>query len=205
MKQTFNKIDRDDDYNRLTLGIQVARGIAAKRLMKDPKLLTMEDLIKAGPILVYNGHLQQNQELNDALKYGDISTYPAEKFKILPLDPKQLNTHGLFISFKNAFTLDNTSIALVTHAYHFPRISRMFSKNPQHLSDNQNIKIYAFLVDKEFCSPGINKNVQGEIKRLQNYYLQGIIANSAYQKIIYKQRARKISIKFNYRDKKFFY
>ena len=46
--------DREDDYNRMRLGINVARSVTALRLGKDAKDLTNADIEKSGPTFIYN-------------------------------------------------------------------------------------------------------------------------------------------------------
>ena len=176
--------DSEDDYNRMELGIKIARTIVASRLKKPTgDKLDKEDLVKYGPQIIYNGTTKQNETLKSALKQGILAHYPEEKFRILDLESGEENTRGQFKSLKEHSPLSNTSVAIVTHAYHFPRVARMVGGkwHPFGL----NTKIHFYLVDRQLQAPGVKEDMVGEVQRLPRYIKQGDLNSSLPKDIFY--------------------
>lgn len=173
--------DLEDDYHRLNLGIQVARGVVQK--LSGKTSLTEEDVQKYGPQIIYNGRPKHNEDLKIALKEGLLTHYPLNKFLILDLDPKEWNSRGQFMSFKKEVPTTNTSVAIVTHAYHGPRILRMIESQWNPFGVHTAVSLY--LVDREFTAPGIQEDLLGEMKRIPTYIKQGDLTQEIPEKVRY--------------------
>ena len=180
-------IDKDDDYNRMRLGISVARGVTALRLGKSESSVTNEDIMNHGPVIIYNGRPKHNKDFREALKDGLITDYPNDKFMILDLPPNQLNSKGHFISVRDHMDLSNQTIAIVTNAFHFPRIGRMITNDAPFNYLGNNVKIIAYLNDREFKAPGIEKDLVGEAERIPIYVEKGDLKTVISPTIIYKR------------------
>jgi len=176
-----NVKDPSDDYNRLELGIQVARDVVAQRSGKST--FTKEDIEKYGPQIVYNGCPKHNDDLKKALQEGILTHYPENKFFILDLPPQEQNTRGQFMSFKERVPTSNTSVAVITHAYHGPRVLRLVGSkwNPF----GPNTKIFFYFVDRELKAPGIQEDMLGEMERIPKYIKQGDLAAEIPAQISY--------------------
>lgn len=122
-----------------------------EKILKLDKLNT-ELLYRYGPKIVYNGSERQNHDLKNALEHS-ILDYPKEKFIILGLPKNQINTKGQFLSLKQNLLLNNTCVGIVTHAHHYPRVSRMLSEESLLYPFAAHVKKYAFLIDRQFSSP----------------------------------------------------
>ncbi|MCC8467363.1 MAG: hypothetical protein LN589_01240 [Rickettsia endosymbiont of Eriopis connexa] len=59
--QNIGAIDKEDGYNRMRLGIEIAREVAAKKLDKQESNLTPEELQKYGPVILFNGGTYDNK------------------------------------------------------------------------------------------------------------------------------------------------
>lgn len=184
-REVANCTDLDDDYNRMQHAIHTAKKIAALRASVKLGELNEELLCIHGPKIIYNGSERQNRDLNDALEHS-IPDYPKEKFIILGLPSNQINTKGQFLSLKQNLPLSDTSVGIVTHAYHYPRISRMLSEDAPLYPFAARITKYVFLVDRQFSSPGIEKRVNDEIEKIPTYIAKGDLALYPAQDIHYK-------------------
>lgn len=191
-----NKINNDplikdmaDDYNRVQLGVKIAREVTAMRARKTLAALVHRDFIRLGPTIIYNGRPEHNHDLqNAALATGTIQGYPIEKFTILALEADKLHTGGQFLSVRGA-KLPLAKVrhfAVVTHAYHWMRVSRMFDHPPISCFDGS--KGFAFLVDRQLIAPGANLDVEGEVERIPKYIGQGIIARDPTKRITDKRQ-----------------
>jgi hypothetical protein len=180
-----NCTDFDDDYNRMQHAIQTAKKIAALRASVKLGELNTELLCCHGPKIVYNGSERQNHDLNDALEHS-IPDYPKEKFIILGLPQNQINTKGQFLSLKQNLSLKNTSVGIVTHAYHYPRISRMLGEEDPLYPFAARVTKYVFLIDRQFFSPGVEKRVKDEIEKIPIYIAKGDLALYPAQDIHYR-------------------
>lgn len=196
--------DTSDDYNRVRLGIELAKKITALRLKKDIKDITKRDLQLFGPNIIYNGRDLHNQELVKSMamnptmarnykEYNEFSAknllndYPAEKLCILDLPPKDQNTKGQFICVRDKLKIKNTSVALVTHAYHFPRVNLMVGKGAPLNPFGENVKCYAVLVDRLFQAPGAAEDIAGELQRIPQYTAKGDLCAKDPAAITYKR------------------
>ena len=172
--------DPADDYHRLELGIEVARNVASARLQKSE--ITNEDIQNAGPLIIYNGRPKHNEDLKKALDEGILTHYPQDKFLILDLDPSDWSTRGQFISLKESLPLSNTSVAIVTHAYHFPRVARMIGSKWHPFGPNT--KVFFYVVDRELTAPGITEDMIGEIDRIPRYIEKGDLNPQIFDQIL---------------------
>jgi hypothetical protein len=180
-----NVADLNDDYNRMHLGIEIARSVVAKKLTKPSNNLTEDELIKNGPIIIYNGRPEHNKDFKQALKDNQIKGYPKDKFLIFELPFTMQNTKGQFVSIKKNRNLHDTTIAIITHAYHFPRVARMIGTTPPFDYFGQNVKTYFILVDRKFEAKGALEDIIGELKRIILYIKKGDIMKSINKDIIY--------------------
>jgi hypothetical protein len=163
--------DLEDDYNRIELGIKIAQVVVGDRLEKSE--VTQEDIEKHGPIIIYNGKSNQNEDLTQALENGILSHYPKDKFHIMAI--KEESTRGQFKNLKEDFPISNASVAIITHAYHYPRVARMIGS--QWHPFGENTKVHFYLVDRELKAPGILEDIQGEIVRIPQYIEKGDLNN----------------------------
>jgi|GEM_PF-5288584 len=133
--QNIGAVDKEDGYNRMKLGIEIAKEITAKKLNKQVSNLTYEELKKYGPKILFNGGIDHKKLLQEALDKNEIKDYPKENFYIFVLPKNQTNTGEQFKTLYKEhedgnIDLNNTEIAIVTHAYHFPRVYRYFDDKP---------------------------------------------------------------------------
>lgn len=162
----------------MQLGIAVAREVAAKRAGKTAASLTKDDLLTYGPTIIYNGSPPQNADLKRVLADGTLSNYPAEKFAILELPDDMRHSLGHFVCLQRAkdkIDLDGKTMALVTSAYHFPRVSRI--KMGDYLG--KQVKVIPFLHDRTFALPDAVGDMCGEIERIPLYIEKGHLGREA--------------------------
>jgi hypothetical protein len=178
--------DKNDDYNRMQLGIKLAREITAMRLAKQDKQLSEEDLIKFGPTIIYNGRPAHNIELKKALATNIITDYPISKFLVLELPQDQINTKGQFISVQQNIDLSNEKLAIVTSAFHFPRVGRTFGGEKPFNFLGTNVTVYAYLHDRSFMAPGVEQELIDEAAKISRYIAQGNLKPSLDDSIIYQ-------------------
>src|ERR1700722_6555961 len=101
--------DPADDHNRMTLGIDIAKKVAANRSQKSTS--TIDDIQKNGPQIIYNGTPKHNEALKRTLAQID---YPQHKLSIFELKSTEWNTRGQFKCLKRDSPLSHTSVAIVT-------------------------------------------------------------------------------------------
>jgi len=178
--------DLADDYDRIELGISLAKRIATLRGSAVLEDLNEGLLKRFGPKIVYNGSVRQNNDLRSAIEQGEID-YPKENFIILPLPPHNTNTKEQFLSFKKELPLDHTSVGVITHAFHYPRISRMLNPKSPLYPFGPNTNLYVFLVDRQLESPGIQQHIDNEKSKVPNYILQGDLAEEPAKEVIYEK------------------
>lgn len=183
--QNIGAIDKEDGYNRMRLGIEIAREVAAKKLNKQASSLTYEELKEYGPIILFNGGAYDNSLLKETLVKNEIKDYPKENFYIFTLPKNQTNTGGQFKTLyveheKGNIDLNNSKIAIVTHAYHFPRVNRYFDNKPNFdFFFTHNTKPVIFLVDREFKATGVDNELKQELSKLPNYIQKGFISEKS--------------------------
>ncbi len=171
LRKEIKSVDLNDDYDRMNLAVKIAKKIAS---LKE----NIENEQIYGPKIVYNGCQSQNNDLSEALD-EDLVGYPKNKFVLLDLPLDEINTKGQFISIKQDLSLeDNASIGIITHAYHYPRVSRMLGKNAPLNPFGKTVKISAFLVDREFSSPGIEEKREAEIRKIPIYVDKGDLSKN---------------------------
>ncbi|WP_196792620.1 hypothetical protein [Rickettsia bellii] len=78
-------VDKEDGYNRMRLGIEIAKEVAAKKLNKQVSDLTYQELKEYGPIILFNGGAYDNGLLKEVLDNNQIKDYPKENFYIFAL------------------------------------------------------------------------------------------------------------------------
>ena len=159
--------DLEDDYNRIELAIETAKGVVRTCLNKSE--ITQEEVQQYGPTIIYNGRREHNKDLEKALNDGTLSHYPKDKFRILEIG--EASTRGQFISLKQDLPLSHTSVAIITHAYHFPRVGRMIGSKWHPFGDET--KVFFYLVDRDFKAPGSCEDIMGEVGRISRYIDNG--------------------------------
>ncbi|AAY61854.1 hypothetical protein RFEPED_1428 [Rickettsia felis str. Pedreira] len=180
--QNIGAADKEDGYNRMRLGIEIAREVAAKKLDKQISTLTSEELKKYEPIILFNGGAYDNSLLKEALDKNIITDYPKENFYIFTLPEGQVNTGGQFKTLYKEhehgnIDLSNAEIAIVTHAYHFPRVNRYFDNKPNFdFFFTHNTKPMIFLVDRKFEASGVDNELKQELIKLPSYIEKGFIS-----------------------------
>ncbi len=167
------EFDIEDEKWRLAEGIRIAKTVNALRAGK-----TIEDLEPADYVtpIFYNGRPIHNSALWDAFEAGFID-YPRELFIIREIDP--LNTIGQVRSFKNYILkhqLHHKNIAVVSSAYHIPRISKTIGcDSPQTFTEGglphpvQELNIFLFGVHKQENRPGMLYDLRGERHAAERY------------------------------------
>jgi hypothetical protein len=175
--------DENDGYDRMNLGIEVARNVAALKLGKKASELTNDEIRQDGPTILYNGEEESNASLQIVLDTGGIQNYPKDKFLIFSLPSGQVHTGGQFQSLysQNAageVDLVNSTLAIVTHAYHWPRAARYFW-------NNLDFTVVAYLVDRNFESPGTSIELQNEILKFPRYIAEKYITESIDVRVSY--------------------
>jgi hypothetical protein len=180
--QNADAIDKEGGYNRMRLGIEIAREVAAKKLDKQESNLTPEELQKYGPVILFNGGAYDNSLLKEALDKNEITDYPKENFYLFTLSENQTNTGGQFKTLYKEhedgnIDLNNAEIAIVTNAYHFPRVNRYFDNKPNFdFFFNHNTKPIIFLVDRKFEAPAIYNDLKQELLKLPSYIEKGFVS-----------------------------
>lgn len=180
--QNIGAVDQEDGYNRMRLGIEIAKKVAAKKLDKQESNLTSEELQKYGPIILFNGGAYDNSLLKDALDKNEIKDYPKENFYIFTLPEGQANTGTQFKTLyqkheDSNIDLNNAEIAIVTHAYHFPRVYRYFDNKPNFdFFVIHHTTPIIFLVDRKFEAPGIYNDLKQALLKLPSYIEKGFVS-----------------------------
>ncbi len=190
---TANAIkDKWDDRNRMQLAIKIVKEVTAARTGNPVATLFKKDYLLHAPKLIYNGVPKHNFEFEMAsLPDGTIDGVPFERVTLLPLDMDKLHTGGQFLSVKAAKLplARNHHFALVTHAFHSPRVSSMVDHSPTTCFGRGNC--FAFSVDRVFQAPGAMLDMQGEILgRSSKYMANGLIAKKRSHRIIDKPEAQ---------------
>lgn len=152
--QLDRPVDLKDDKSRLCKGIEIAKKISAQRLHIPVSQLKPENCTI--PIF-YNGRKIHNEDLREALKNGKIN-YPTHLFKIADINPP--NTLGQIkslIDFLQTTEMFIHHIAVVSSAYHLPRVARTLAmESPQTCNENGDLNV---LGSKYFSSMGLTKNI----------------------------------------------
>lgn len=180
--QNIGAADKEDGYNRMRLGIEIAREVAAKKLDKQISSLTSEELQKYGLMILFNGGAYDNSLLKEALDKNIITDYPKENFYIFTLPEGQVNTGGQFKTLykeheNGNIDLSNAEIAIITHAYHFPRVNRYFDDKPNFdFFFTHNTKPIIFLVDRKFEASGVDNELKQELIKLPSYIEKGFVS-----------------------------
>jgi hypothetical protein len=168
------------DRQRILSGITIVRRITAKRAKKKLNQIRREDVRRLGPLFIYNGTPEENNSLQNALK-RPLFPLPAEKVVIvksirkdkkgLPITntleqvesfPKELIGKGKPISH---------AIAIVSHAFHFPRILRYLE---EHRILPAEIKVYA--IPLKTATKAMRHYKKAEIEKVWKYFKKGDLA-----------------------------
>jgi hypothetical protein len=124
------EVDPDDDLLRVNLGVEIAQKVNALRAGKDVCDLTDEDIVT--PIF-YHGREIHNEDLNSALESGVID-YSKGLFTICKAMPE--NTIGQAVSINRYLEgVDYRTVAIVSSAFHLPRVARTFGNQSQQASN----------------------------------------------------------------------
>lgn len=204
--------DKTDDYQRVRLGVSVAKEVTARRLKKRIEDVTFEDIRLFGPTIVYNGVKLHNYEFVKSMllnkpfinKFSNkkepylkqplpttftfLEDYPSEKICILDLDPACGNTKGQFLCIKEKLKIQNTDVALITHGFHAPRVFRMVGKKAPLNPFGDNVTCYAFLVDRTFQANGAAADIAGEMDRIPTYISKKDLCDQPCEFIIYQPK-----------------
>ena len=192
--------DIDDDYNRITLAVKTAIKITSLRANIKFSEVNEQIMENCGPKIVYNGSERQNNDLRKALD-SNLVGYPKNNFIILSLPKNQVNTKGQFLSLKDDLQIEeNASVGIITHAYHYPRVSRMLGDSAPLNPFQKKVNVFVFLVDRIFSSPGIDEKVRNEIKKIPVYIEKGDLAKEPGSHINYKDEDsfKPLQIKISY-------
>lgn len=180
--QNIGAEDKEDGYNRMRLGIDIAKQVAAKKLSKQVSDLTYNELKEYGPMILFNGGVEGNSLLQEDLDKNEIKDYPKENFYIFALPENQANTGGQFKTLYKEhedgnIDLNNAKIAIITHAYHFPRVYRYSDNKPNFdFFFNHNTTPTIFLVDRKFETNGVDNELKQELLKLPSYIQKGFIS-----------------------------
>lgn len=168
------EFDPSDDLARLCEGIRIATTINTLRANKNIDDLTVEDYVT--PIF-YNGRTIHNHDLEEALERNLLPYYPKERFIIHSITPE--NTIGQIQSFtKYISNHHHENVAVVSSAYHLPRVARTIGKDSPQISNENNLdeisplsklKLFLYGVHKNEKRPGITLDLQGEHGAMQRY------------------------------------
>jgi hypothetical protein len=191
--------DKADDYNRMRLGIEIAKKVTALRLGKTVGELTKEDILLYGPDIIYNGLMKHNHEVvkSIAMVNPALADFPIEKITILDLAKDMGNTKGQFVCVKEKLKIENTSVAIVTHAYHYLRVSRMLGEAAPLNPFGKNVNCYAMLVDRDFRAPGAKEDISGELDRVPAYIAKKDLSVNPGPEIIDSKRVQELHRKSN--------
>lgn len=122
-----NTIFESEDTEMINMGIDLAYEITALRLGKPKTAVTKEEVKVHGPILLYNGNIDQNDNLRRASQKSDF-LLPLENLRIEKLaddrDPKNNNTNKQFEKFPSKLLHGTRKMAIVSHLWHLSRIAR---------------------------------------------------------------------------------
>lgn len=186
------EFDYGDDLARLLEGVRVATQVNLLKTGKnEADQLTESEWVT--PIF-YNGRRIHNQDLKKALAEGKIP-YPSHLFIIEDINPE--NTIGKIRSFKEYFSSQSEhikNIAVVSSAYHLPRVARTIGKDsPQTAVDKvyswqpysmkqkprtvtvqedhpiRQFNFFLFGVHKQELRQGMVDDLQGECRAMRNY------------------------------------
>lgn len=81
-------------------------------------------------------------------------------------------------------------MAIITHAYHWPRVSRTFGAEEGFKWFSSGTKLIAYLVDRKFEAPGAAMELQLEMLKLPGYVEKGFILHSSDANTPYNGRLR---------------
>lgn len=183
-------IFENEDTRMINMGIELAYEITTKRLNKNRSEVNIDDIRGHGPILLYNGNIDQNENLQLASQKEGFP-FPTEKLRIEKLaddrDPKNNNTNKQFEKFPQDLLKVMKKMAVVSYLWHIPRIAR----NPlapsllQKERSWENIRFVYFAAD----IPGtqlahdqksvhkraidIRKHIMNEGRKIHNYAQKG--------------------------------
>jgi hypothetical protein len=175
-----NNGNRSDDYERIKLGIKIAKNIIEKRTCRSFAELSKNEIKDLGPRLVYNGTKQQNIDFKALLEKNTLfHNYPTDKFEIIDLGQhEKIGTKGQLLNLKDSATIKGLAVAIVTHVQHFPRLVRMLSTYLNPFS--KDVVLSAFLVNQDIDEEIFKNEVLGEIKRIIDYSKTGDLADPNY-------------------------
>jgi hypothetical protein len=180
---SFSK--QDDDYDRIQLAMAVGKNIALLKSAKDCN----GSIMRYAPRIIYNGTEPQNEELRTAINQNELSIYPREKFTILSIPSDQLNTKGQCLSIK-ALSIKNTTIGVITHAYHVPRFTRYLVEGTPTYPFLGTVKVYMYCVDRNFISRGIAECMEAEVQKIPGYIAKGDLARFPSAHVVTRRKNR---------------
>lgn len=166
------EFDPEDDYYRLCEGIRIATIINALRAHKEVDELNREDYVT--PIF-YNGRTIHNHDLKIALERKLLPYYPQDLFIIRSIHPD--TTLGQIQSFNKYLShYPHENVAVVSSAYHLPRVARSIGMDSPQVTNEQSIdsplstlKLFLYGVHKNETRPGMRFDLSGEHSAMQRY------------------------------------
>lgn len=180
--------DEEDDFQRMKYGLEIAQQIVAKRARKSIEELVGSDYEQHAPSIIYNGSPVQNkalhQVIHEGLKSKGLPYYPASKFIIFELAPKEIHTGGQLNALAilkesderlSALNQPVANVTIVSSAYHIPRVRRLFdSKKFKNPFRSDAILTFAG-IDRAYQRPCAQDDCKGEKDRIKNYTQSGDI------------------------------
>lgn len=122
-----NTIFESEDTEMINMGIDLAYEITALRLGKPKTAVTKKEVRVHGPIILYNGNIDQNDNLRRASQKSDFRL-PLENLRIEKLaddrDPRNNNTNKQFEKFPDELLQETRKMAILSHLWHLSRIAR---------------------------------------------------------------------------------
>lgn len=166
------------DRQRIRAGVELVHALTAQKLQRSP--VSLADIDRWGPLLVYNGNQKQNQDLRRALDSGKIKL-PRLKVKVIEEVESAEGrrpiavTYDQVASFYQEKARENSPlfgcyrIALVSHSPHFMRIPHYIRRFEEEFLQTHGriISYWAYGVKSE--SAVFNEFVREELNKLTAY------------------------------------
>lgn len=179
-----HQCDIADDFKRIEGAFTLGKQLFLKRRKE-----FQSDDNELYPLIIYNGWPEQNTSFREAIKAGlkslDLIDYPASRILIIDLaDSKDIHTGTQFNNLAEKIKTEplleklkqgKNSIAIVTSAYHIPRVRRYFSSPIYTNPFSQETKITFHAIDRKFMRPCARADLKGELQRISKYQEAGFI------------------------------
>lgn len=190
------------DKDRIRLGVALVREVTASRMReadlaqdKRGHFVSKEDIIKNGPVFIYNGTQDENRDFRKALS-SQFAKIPKEKVDIIDTfvnsdgNPQPYRHTGDQVKGLYQHLVDPKSrlygvrnIALVSHLAHFMRIPFYIEKyHKEYLSEDVVINYYPYALEERGGNTEIN--IDEEIPKITEYIKRGDMSDQPYPLII---------------------